>query len=189
MSNPVAEIEAEDAAAFHDWLAANRQSSSAVWLIFWKKGSGHPSIAWAEAVDTALCFGWVDSKVQSLDAERYRQYFSVRKAGSGWSRINKEKIAVLEREGRMAPAGRAVVERAKTDGSWSLLDGPEAGIVPDDFADSLNEAGVRTVYDGLTTGTRKAILTWLVMAKRDTTRQNRIEKTISSLKNGKSPFS
>ncbi len=89
----------------------------------------------------------------------------------------------------MAPAGRAVVERAKTDGSWSLLDGPEAGIVPDDFADSLNEAGVRTVYDGLTSGTRKAILTWLVMAKRDTTRQNRVERTISSLKNGKSPFS
>ncbi|MCP3998236.1 MAG: hypothetical protein GY722_24710, partial [bacterium] len=150
MSDGPAEIEAESPAVFRSWLEENHAVESAVWLIFWKKVSGHPSIEWSEAVDVALCFGWIDSKVQSLDDWRYRQYFSPRKPGSGWSRINKGKVKALAAADLMAPAGLAAIDRAKKDGSWTLLDGPEAGVVPDDLATALDTAGARETFDGLT---------------------------------------
>jgi uncharacterized protein YdeI (YjbR/CyaY-like superfamily) len=185
----IAEIEAAHADSFRRWLVDNYDNATAVWLIFWRKKSGRPSIEWGDAVDQALCFGWIDSKVQSLDEHRYRQYFSPRKVGSGWSRINKDKISRLEAAGLMAPAGLAVVERAKADGSWTLFDGPEAGIVPDDLAAAMDAAGVRRTYDELTNGARKAILAWMVTAKRETTRVARINKTVAALHEGRSPLS
>lgn len=188
MSDDVQEIESTDRAAFRRWLEENHATERAVWLVFWKKGSGRQSIEWSDAVDEALCFGWIDSKVQSLDEQRYRQYWTVRKPGSVWSRINKEKIAELVASGLMAPAGLAAVERAQQDGSWTILDGPEAGIVPDDLAKAMDGAGARATYDSFTIGAQKAILTWLVTAKRDTTRNNRIAKTIEALAQGKSPL-
>ena len=188
MSDDVPQVEAADAAAFRAWLAANHNKVPAVWLVFWKKDSGRRSIEWSESVDQALCFGWVDSKVQSIDEHRYRQYFSVRKPGSVWSKINKEKIAELTSAGLMAPPGIAAVESAKADGSWAILDGPEAGIVPADLAAAMDDAGVRNAYEALTNGGRKAILAWLALAKRATTRSNRIAKTIAALERGESPL-
>ena len=187
MSNEIQEIEAHDRAGFRKWLEDNHATETAVWVIFWKKGSGHPSINWSEAVDEALCFGWIDSKVQSLDERRYRQYWTVRKPGSIWSQINKEKVARLTAAGLMEPAGLAAVERAREDGSWAILDGPEAGIVPDDFAAAMEAAEVRATFDGLIQSKRKAILAWLVMAKRETTRVNRMAKTIEALERGEAP--
>ena len=134
VSDEIEEIEAATAAEFRRWLEANHETASAVWLIFWKKNSGRPSVDWSDAVDQALCFGWIDSKAQSVDEHRYRQYWSVRKPGSVWSKINKDKISRLTEAGLMAPMGIAAVERAKEDGSWTILDGPEAGIVPADLA-------------------------------------------------------
>jgi uncharacterized protein YdeI (YjbR/CyaY-like superfamily) len=183
------QIEANTGAEFRAWLEHNHASTTAVWLVFWRKDSGHASIDWGDAVDQALCFGWVDSKVQSIDDKRYRQYFSVRKPGSGWSKINKEKIARLTSYGMMAAAGIAAVERAKSDGSWTILDGPEAGLVPDDLATALHDAGLVEAFDGLTVGARKAILTSLVLAKREATRANRIATTIEALADGRSPLS
>ncbi|MDJ0924233.1 MAG: YdeI/OmpD-associated family protein [Acidimicrobiia bacterium] len=188
MSDDIQVIEAPDRAAFRAWLEENHATENAVWLIFWKKGSGRPSIEWADAVDEALCFGWIDSKVQSIDDSRYRQYWTVRKPGSTWSKINKDKVARLSQQGRMAPSGLAAVERAKQDGSWTILDGPEAGIVPDDLGTAMDATGVREAYNALAMGARKAILAWLAMAKRDTTRANRIAKTIEALQRGESPL-
>ena len=187
MDGEIQEIEAVDRAAFRSWLEANHDSEPAVWLIYWRKSSGHPSIEWSEAVDEALCFGWIDSKVQSLDDNRYRQYWTVRKKGSIWSKINKDKIAHLTAAGQMHAAGIAAVERAKADGSWSILDGPEAGIVPDDFAAAMDEAGVRNTFDEFSPSKRKSILAWLAMAKREETRLNRMTKTIAALKTGEKP--
>lgn len=189
MSDEIAQIEAESAAAFRTWLEEHHETAPALWLIYWKKGSDHPSIEWSEAVGVALCFGWVDSKMQSLDDKRYRQYFSPRRPGSGWSRINKDKVRDLTAAGLIAPAGLAVIDRAKEDGSWILFDGPEAGVVPDDLAAALDAAAVWEAFDGLTQGIRKGILSWLVMAKRPQTRANRIEKTVASLKKGEHPLS
>jgi uncharacterized protein YdeI (YjbR/CyaY-like superfamily) len=188
MSDKIPEIEAPDRAAFRTWLQENHATEQAVWLIFWKKGSGRKSIEWSDAVDEALCFGWIDSKVQSLDDQRYRQYWTVRKPGSVWSKINKEKIAELTAAGKMTPAGLATVKRAKRDGSWTILDGPETGIVPDDLAAAMDEAGVRQTYDELAFSAQKPILAWLAMAKREATRANRISKTIEALKKGASPL-
>lgn len=187
MSEENPQIEAKTGAEFRSWLEVNHATAAAVWLVFWRKDSGHPSIEWGEAVDQALCFGWIDSKVQRLDGERYRQHFSVRRPGSGWSKINKDKIAHLLEDGMMAPAGVAAVDRAKEDGSWSLFDGPEAGVVPDDLGTAIDAANVRSAFNDLTPGGRKAILAWLVMAKRETTRINRISKTVEALRNGESP--
>lgn len=188
MSDGITEIEPQGPAEFREWLEANHDTAVAVWVIFWKKASGHPSIDLGAAIDQAMCFGWVDSKVQSLDDNRYRQYFSVRRAGSGWSRINKDNIARLIANGRMTPVGLAAIEQAKQDGSWTILDGPEAGLVPDDLSAALHQAGAREGFDSLTQGARKAILTWIVLAKRDTTRATRVAKTVAATAEGRSPL-
>jgi uncharacterized protein YdeI (YjbR/CyaY-like superfamily) len=145
-----------------------------VWLVFSKKGSGVPSISWSEAVDEALCFGWIDSKVQSIDGARYEQYFTLRKPTSPWSKINKDKIAELEAAGRLTPAGVAAVAVAKENGSWSLLDSAEALLVPDDLAAAFPDAAARSYFDGLSPSTRRNILQWIGLAKRPDTRARRI---------------
>jgi len=157
-------------------------------VVLWKQSNGRQALTVGDAIDQALCFGWIDSKSQSLDQDRYRVYFSIRKPGSGWSRINKDKVARLTKTGAMAPAGHATIQRAKDDGSWTLLDGPEAGIVPPDLVTALDKAGVQGGFDALAPGARKAILTWLVTAKRDTTRANRIAKTVAAAAEGRSPL-
>ena len=100
----------------------------------WRAGSGGPRISYEESVEQALCFGWVDSKGRSLDAERTMLWFAPRKRGSGWARTNKERIERLAAAGLMAPAGHAVIDAAKADGSWTLLDDVENLVVPDDLA-------------------------------------------------------
>ncbi len=177
-----------DAAEFRDWLSANHGSATNVWVILWKKSSGRQLLTIGDVIGEALCYGWIDSKGGSVDADRYRVYCSPRKAGSGWSRVNKEKIKRLAAERVMDPAGTAVIERAKADGSWSLLDGPEAGIVPPDLAAALADADVTGDFDALTPGQRKAVLTWLVTAKREATRTGRISKTVDILTAGEIPL-
>jgi uncharacterized protein YdeI (YjbR/CyaY-like superfamily) len=181
-------IEPAGAAAFRAWLEQYHAKASAVWVVLLKKSTKGPRLDLSEAIDQALCFGWVDSKSMSIDEGRYCVYFSVRNAGSGWSRINKEKIARLADAGLMAPAGLKAVEAAQADGSWTILDGPEAGVVPDDLAAAMDEAGVRDWFESLTPGARKAILTRLVLAKRPATRISRIEKTVADLAEGRSPL-
>ena len=107
---------------FRAWLETNHRDAHAVWLMYWKKDSGRPSLTWSQAVDEALCFGWIDSKVQSVDDDRHVQYFARRRPRSAWSRINKEKVERLVADGRMSDAGTAVIDRAKADGSWTVLD-------------------------------------------------------------------
>jgi uncharacterized protein YdeI (YjbR/CyaY-like superfamily) len=117
-----------------DWLEANHGRREGVWLVSWTKATGKPSIAYEDVVCEALRFGWIDSKGIRLDEERAMQWLSPRRPGSGWARTNKVRIERLEREGRMAPAGRQVIEAAKADGTWQLLDAVEDLIVPDDLA-------------------------------------------------------
>ena len=115
---------------WREWLAAHHGRGRGVWLVTWRAGSAGPKISYEESVEQALCFGWVDSKGRALDAERTMLWFAPRKARSGWSRPNKQRVERLLAAGLMAPAGLAAVESAKADGSWTLLDAVEDLLVP-----------------------------------------------------------
>jgi uncharacterized protein YdeI (YjbR/CyaY-like superfamily) len=180
-------ITATDGDELRQWLADHHDTADAVWLVYYKKGSGRPSIDWPEAVDQALCFGWIDSKVRSLDDERYEQYFSRRKPGSPWSRINKDKVAELTAAGLMEPAGQEAIDRAQADGSWSMLDEVEAGVVPDDLAAALDASGGLAAFDGFTDAQRRGLLAWVLFAKRADTRARRIAQIAAAAAEGRRP--
>ncbi len=178
--NDYERVTAATAADWRSWLAANHEASPGVWLVFYKKRSGTPSVDWGEAVDEALCFGWIDSKVQSIDDERYEQYFTTRKPTSPWSKLNKDKIAALEAAGRLTDAGRSAIDEAKANGSWVIMDDAEALIVPDDLAAAFGDESDRRFFDALPPSTRRNILQWIVLAKRDETRARRIAATAAA---------
>lgn len=159
------------------WLAQHHEASGGVWVVFAKPSSGLPRIEYVEAVEEGLCWGWIDSVTRPFDEHHRVQRFSPRKKGSGWAKTNKDRLLRLEAEGRLQPAGRAVIERAKVDGSWALLDGAEAGVVPDDLASTLESSGARAGYEALPASERKRILGWLAQAKTEATRTRRLAQT------------
>lgn len=173
---------------WREWLENNHQNSVGVWLIYYKVNSGKPSIKYSEAVQEALCFGWIDSKVKSLDSDRYMQIFTPRKPKSVWSKLNKQYIAELIEQGLMSEAGLAKITAAKKDGSWNSLDGIEALVIPDDLQQALaaNEAANK-YFAVFSNSTKKNILFWIESAKRPETRYKRIEQTIDSAAQNKSP--
>ena len=115
------------------WLAKNHASEQSIWLVYYRASTNKPSLSWGEAVEEALCFGWIDSTKKTLDEERYMQYFSKRKSNSMWSRINKEKVAQLIQDNLMTKAGLESIAIAKKNGSWSILDNVENLVVPEDL--------------------------------------------------------
>ncbi|WP_310589106.1 YdeI/OmpD-associated family protein [Runella aurantiaca] len=134
-----------------------------------------PSITWSEAVDQALCFGWIDSTSKPIDDEKFMQFFCKRKPKSVWSKINKEKVLRLTEAGLMTQAGFESIETAKLNGSWNILDEVEELTIPQDLTDELKMKPVaEEFFLSLSKSVRKSILQWLVLAKRPETRQNRI---------------
>lgn len=175
---------APSAAAWRQWLADNHDREKSVWLIIYKKQSGIDSVYYDEAVDEALCFGWIDSKANSRDEHSYYQYFARRKPKSGWSRVNKEKIERLLSEGRMAPAGLKMIDLAKENGSWTALDDVENLIVPDDLQRAFDANPTAFGHwEKFPRSTKRAILEWITAAKRPDTRQKRIDETVSLAEN------
>ncbi|SFT35106.1 Uncharacterized conserved protein YdeI, YjbR/CyaY-like superfamily, DUF1801 family [Lishizhenia tianjinensis] len=162
--------------AWREWLVKNHENTEAVWLVFHTVKSGKPSLTWSEAVDEALCFGWIDSKKVKIDTDTYHQYFSKRKANSTWSKVNKDKILQLEAENRMEKAGWQVIERAKENGSWTLLDSVEALLVPDKLVVEFNKyEGASDYFESLSKSSKKILLSWIVLAKREETKMKRIQ--------------
>jgi uncharacterized protein YdeI (YjbR/CyaY-like superfamily) len=171
----------ENREAWRKWLQANHQLKKSVWLIYNKKHTGLRGLSWAEAVEEALCFGWIDGRAKPIDENQYQQFFTQRKSGSVWSKINKDKILDLTAAGLMAPAGTAAVELARNNGSWSKLDAVEALEIPPDLAKELKEfpaAGL--YYSQLSKSVKKILLTWVMMARKPETRQNRIREIVQS---------
>jgi uncharacterized protein YdeI (YjbR/CyaY-like superfamily) len=153
----------------------NHNKKEAVWLIFYKKKSSNSNLNWSESVDEALCFGWIDSVKRPIDIEKYKQYFSKRKANSAWSKINKDKVDFLTSENLMQEAGYKTIEIAKKNGSWSILDEVEALVIPEDLKKEFNErVGSLEYYESLSKSIKKILLAWVVLAKRTETRQKRI---------------
>jgi uncharacterized protein YdeI (YjbR/CyaY-like superfamily) len=185
MDRPRQQLEAKDRAAWRRWLERNHATSDGVWLVIAKKGSGLASVTQEEAVEEALCFGWIDAKANRLDDRRWKQWMGRRKPGSGWSALNKRRAARLIAEGRMAPAGLATIEAAKADGSWTKLDASHALTVPPDLARALRaHPNARERFDAFPPSSRRAILEWIDAAKRPETRARRIEETARLAEDG-----
>jgi len=178
-------VHVETREAWRSWLEEHHATDTGVWLASWKATTGRPRPSYEESVEEALCFGWIDSKGRALDDERTLLWFAPRRPGSGWSRPNKERIERLERAGRLADAGRRVIERAKQDGSWTLLDAVEDLVVPDDLARAFAERpGARGHWESFPRSAKRSILEWIVQAKRAETRMRRVTETADAAQRG-----
>ena len=184
MSNPKLKLEhypqlpVESADDLRQWLEANHAQAGSVWTVRWKKVSGRSALAYTDLVDELLCFGWIDSLPRKLDAVRTMLLISPRKPRSGWSAVNKAKIERLIADGRMHPAGLAAIERAKADGSWTLLDSSSNLEVPPDLEAALVLLPpAETHFLAFPPSARRGILEWIAQAKTPTTRQKRIDET------------
>ena len=171
-------VHVETTEQWREWLAEHHPTATGVWLVTWRSATGRPAPTYEQQIEEALRVGWVDSTQKRLDEERTMLYFARRRAGSGWARTNKARIARLEAEGRLLPAGQEVVDRARADGSWSLLDAVEQLAVPDDLAAAFERhEGARQHWDRFPASARKQLLWWIVQAKRPATRAERVEET------------
>lgn len=160
------------------WLEANHARREGVWLVMTKARASAIRVTYDEAVEEALCFGWIDSRPNSLDDDRSLLWMAPRKPGTGWSRLNKERIARLEAAGRMAPAGLAKVAAAKADGSWPALDAVEALEVPADLKEAMDAvSGAAVAFDAFPRSVKRGILEWIQSAKRPETRAARVRET------------
>ena len=177
-------VEIATVGQWRDWLQTHGASSGSIWLVKWKKGKG-AYVAYGDLVDEALCFGWIDSLPRSLDASRTMLLMSPRRPGSGWSTVNKQRVERLIEAGRMAAPGAAAIERAKRDGSWTLLDRAGALTVADDLAAALDRHDARTKFEALPPSARRGILEWIDQARRPETRTRRIEETAAAAAEGR----
>ncbi|MBL3548868.1 YdeI/OmpD-associated family protein [Chryseobacterium sp. KMC2] len=166
---------------WRQWLEKNHQSKQSVWLVFYTKKSNIPSLSWSEAVDEALCFGWIDSTRKKINDISFMQFFSKRKPKSNWSKINKEKVQQLIGNKRMTKAGYESVEIAKQNGYWTILDEIEEVIIPNDLEIAFEKHnGAKDYFLGLSKSTRKIILSWIILVRKQETRQKRIEEVVES---------
>lgn len=181
----------DDAERFHpeslqqwrEWLAEHHARGHGVWLVSWRRESGRQAVEYEQSVLEALCFGWIDSTQKVLDDERVMMWFAPRRPRSTWVRSNKERVARLEAEGRMQPAGRALVEAARANGMWTVFDDAEAGVVHPDLAARLAaDPAASSAWDSLTPGVRKRHLMDLALARTPATVTKRIDAVLASLR-------
>lgn len=173
---------------WREWLRSNHNKQIAVWLIMYKRGSGKPTISWTEAVEEALCYGWIDGRRKTIDEESFIQYFCKRKPKGTWSKINKEKVQELIDKKLMTKAGLAAIETAKQNGAWNTLDEAEELIIPEDLENAFKlHPGSKQYFTELSKSIRKFMLTWIMMAKREETRQKRINELVTLGAQGKKP--
>jgi len=174
-------------AAWEKWLTANHDRSPGVWLELAKKDSGVDSVSRPDALEVALCYGWIDSQSMTVDEKRYRQRFTPRRSRSKWSKINCAAVERLHAEGRLAPAGIREMEAAKSDGRWeSAYDSPRTIAVPPDLEARLgSNTRARRAFEKLDSRNRYAILYRLHHAKRADTRQRRLDQFVAMLETGR----
>jgi uncharacterized protein YdeI (YjbR/CyaY-like superfamily) len=168
------------------WLEEQHASSSGVWVVYPRKAARVDEPDYDAIVEEALCFGWVDSRPGRVDDARTRVYLCPRRTGSPWAATNKARVEALVATGLMTPAGQAVIDRARADGSWSVIDSSEAAIVPDDLAKAFDDyPGSEQEFSSFPLGVRKQILQWIALAKRPATREARIDETARLAQQGR----
>lgn len=174
------------ASDFRKWLAVNHRKSTGIWLRVFKKGSGEMSITYAEALEEALCYGWIDGQKQTHDEVSWRQRFTPRRARSGWSKRNTEHAVRLIKAGKMKAAGQAEIEAAKKDGRWTAAyDSPSKATVPDDFLAALKkDKKALAFFESLNKANTYAIAYRLQTAKKAETRARRLQMILEMMKRG-----
>lgn len=178
--NDVQTFHAKSRKEWRKWLEKNHSTEKSVWLIIYKKESEIPSVYYSEAVEEALCFGWIDSKPNKRNEDSYYQFFAKRNPKSNWSKVNKAKIAKLIEKGLMQSAGLEMIEIAKENGTWTALDEVENLIIPDDLQELFSDN--KTAFENwerFPPSSKRGILEWILNAKKPETRQKRIEETVS----------
>ena len=188
----------DDAERFHpvslaewrDWLAEHHDRGHGVWLVSWRRAAGKEPLPYEDLVLEALCWGWVDSTVKPIDDERTRMWFAPRRPQtSTWVRSNKDRVARLEAEGRMQPAGRALIEAAKANGMWTLLDDAEAGVEHPLLTAALDaEPAARSYWDGMPPSARKQALAQIALARTDATKEKRVAAIVTACAAGRRPY-
>ena len=179
---------APDREAWRDWLAEHHGTAHEIWLVMLKKHVARPSVTLSEAVEEALCFGWIDGQLRRIDGESHALRFTPRGRRSIWAQSNKDRVERLIREGKMTPAGLAAVEAAKASGEWEAASAREDDqAVPEDLGRALREADVEEAFTSMPPSHRKQYLYWVNEAKRDETRQRRIAETVRRVREGRPP--
>jgi len=168
------------------WLASNHDQETGIWLIFFKKESGKPSLDYESAVEEALCFGWIDSIIKKIDESKYARKFTPRKETSKWSETNKRRVARLIKNKRMTKIGLAKIEAAKKNGQWDKPDRPDISFeVPAEFKQALNKnRRAKDFFEQLSPSYRKQFIGWIVVARRPETRKKRIKESVEILAKG-----
>jgi uncharacterized protein YdeI (YjbR/CyaY-like superfamily) len=175
-----------DLGAWRAWLEVNHERERGVWAASWRKASGRAPVPYEDLVEEALCFGWIDSTVNTLDDERGLQLMTPRKPKSGWTRRNRERVEAMEAQGRMTDAGRRAVDVARANGWWTRYDTVEDLIEPDDLSVALDAApAARATWDGFPPSVRKQLLWWVVSAGRPMTRERRITEIVAEAQQGR----
>jgi uncharacterized protein YdeI (YjbR/CyaY-like superfamily) len=169
---------AKDRQTWRKWLEINSTKKSAIWLIYYKPQSGKSRVSYNDAVDEAICFGWIDSKPNKLDELRSIQFFAPRNPKSNWSKVNKERVARLINENKMMPQGLSIIETAKKNGAWDALNEVENMMIPDDLLIALKkEKNSYEYFMAFPKSSKKNILEWIHNAKHQETREKRITET------------
>jgi uncharacterized protein YdeI (YjbR/CyaY-like superfamily) len=177
---------AKDRKAWRKWLEKNHQTSEGVWLIYFKKGSGKPRVEYADAVEEALCFGWIDSTLNSIDELSYMQLYTPRKPKSGWSKLNKQRVERLIAQELMTPAGLEKTELAKKHGTWEKLDGIESFVIPPELEAAFKEhKKAKAFFNTLSDTNKKYILYYTTGAKTPAVRAKRIAEIMAAADEGK----
>lgn len=188
-SNKADQYYAADRASWRQWLVHNHAASRGVWLVYDKAVAGKRRLSYDDIIDEAVSFGWIDSLTRSLDAERAMLYFSPRKPKSPWSRSNKERVARLVKEGLMTEAGLAIVEAAKSDGSWDVYDAVEQLAIPSDLEAALaDDKAAGQNFAAFSASNKKQLLWYVASAKRPETRQKRIAQIVHAAAQNKNPL-
>ena len=172
---------------WRDWLSRYHTSEAGIWLVFYKKGTSKPTIDYEDAVEEALCFGWIDSIIKKIDDQKYVRKFTLRKDKSVWSQLNKKRANKMIKQGMMTEAGLAKIKAAKKNGCWNQEARPQISFeVPPEFAKALaRNKKAKVNFDQLAPTYRKYYIGWIATAKRPETKERRIAESIALLEKGK----
>jgi uncharacterized protein YdeI (YjbR/CyaY-like superfamily) len=179
LHNDIKTFQAKTRKEWRKWLVKNHQSEKSVWLIIYHKGSDTKSVYYDEAVEEAICFGWIDSIAHKRDEESKYQFFAQRKPKSNWSKASRERAEKMLEQRQMTASGQKLIDLAKKTGTWEALVDVQNSVIPDDLQKLLNKNKTALKnFLGFPPSSKRIILEWILNAKKDETRQRRIEETV-----------